>query len=109
MTGREFIKHAPYFELLLEIIDFAEEHLGVRSLYAVSSYILGYEFALARANHVELGIDRLVPLLEEIVRPEGVSFTRWPASLIRQCGSEEAAYERFRELIAREAERERNE
>ena len=58
---------------------------------------------------VEVGPDRLIPLLEEIVRPEGLSYLQWPESLIRQCGSEEAAYARFRELIAHEAERERNE
>jgi hypothetical protein len=109
MTGTEFIKRAKYFELLLEVIDDAEEVLGARSLAAVYSYLLGYEFAMGRANHVELGPDRLIPLLEEIVRPEGISFLKWPAALVRQCGSEEAAYARFRELIAHEAERERNE
>lgn len=109
MTGREFIRHGKYFELLLEIIDHGEDHLGVRSVYAVGAYLLGYEFAMARAGHVEIGIDRLIPILEEIVRSEGVSFTRWPAALIRRCGSDVAAYEHFRELIAKEAEREQNE
>jgi hypothetical protein len=109
MTTREFVKRAKYFELLLEVIEYAEEVLGARSLLAVSAYITGYEFAMIRANRVEIGFARLMSILEEIVRPEAFSFFTWPAVLIRQCGSEEVAYARFWELIAHEAEKERNE
>jgi hypothetical protein len=108
-TSRGFIKHAKYFELLLGVIDSAEEILGARSVLTVSAYLLGYEFAMVRAKHVELGLDPLVTILEEIVRPDGTSFLAWAVALIRQCGSDEAAFAHFRELIAREAERERNE
>jgi hypothetical protein len=108
MTGQEFMKRAKYFDFLIEIIDAAEEFLGARSLRAVYAYLLGYLFASVRSDFVEVGPDRLIPLLEEIVRPEGLSYLQWPESLIRQCGSEEAAYARFRELIAHEVERERN-